>query len=335
MVRRTDGWTLIELLVVISLVVESGLVPDQSAAERYVRGLPREDLADLLRARSAREILDSARDPDQPTRIDLPRVIRDGALLPEEDWLAAYRAGRFHAVPVLLGSNRDEMKLFLSQRPEHVRRYLRVLYRIRDDEEYERIARVESDRWKRRAVDDPAAAIADSGRTRVYAYRFDWDEEPRLLGTDLSFLLGAAHGFELPFLFGTFDLGDPLFNRVLFPERTRVSREWLAERMQAYWAEFARNGDPGRGGREDLPEWPPWRPLVADSGRIPVVDAGSSSTPISNPMMVLDSEADGGLRVVASPLPREPRPRKVLSANRTSSAAALDPMGSAPEDGGG
>ena len=321
--------------LVVSLVAGSGLVPDRSAARRYVRELAGQDLADLLRARSAREILDAARDPDDPGRIDLPRVIRDGALLPEGDWLEAYRAGRFHPVPVLLGSNRDEMKLFLSQRPEHVRKFFGVLYRIRDDDAYERRARAESDLWKRRAVDDPAAALADSGLTRVYAYRFDWDDEPRLLGTDLSFLLGAAHGFELPFLFGTFDLGNPLFNRILFPEQTRASRVWLAERMQSYWAEFARAGRPGRGGREDLPEWPPWRAVGPGSDPMPVADPTSTSSAISNPIMVLDTEADGGLRVIESPLPRTPGPRKVLSAERTSITLGLDPMSQAVEDGGG
>lgn len=329
--------------LVVSMVVDSGLIPDRDAARRYVRGLPRQDLADLLRARSARDVLDAARDPDDPGKIDLPRVIRDGVLLPEGDWLEAYRAGRFHRVPVLLGSNRDEMKLFLSQRPEHVRKYFGVLYRIRDAEEYERLARAESDLWKRRAVDDPAAALADSGRTRVYAYRFDWDDEPTLLGTDLSFLLGAAHGFELPFLFGTFDLGSPFFNRVLFPEETRASRERLAERMQAYWTEFARTGRPGRGGREDLPEWPPWRPALAGSDPIPVAApasgsnpiSGPISNPISNPMMVLDTEADGGIRVVGSSLPRATRPLKTLSAERASRAVELDPMWPAVDEGGG
>ncbi len=269
---------------VVALVVRSGLVPDRAAARRYVDGLPSGDLAELLRGRSAREILDVYRDPEGSGWIDLPRVFRDGALLPGGSWLEAYRSGRFHAVPVLLGSNRDEMKLFLSQDPAHVRRYFRVVYRIRDREDYERRARRESELWSRRAVDRPAAALVESGRTEVYAYRFDWDDEPSWLGTDLSTLLGAAHGFELPFLFGTFDLGDPLFNRLIFPERTRSSREQLSERMQAYWAEFARTGRPGRGGRDDLPEWPAWESIGE----------------IAAHLLVLDSETDGGIRVARS-----------------------------------
>jgi para-nitrobenzyl esterase len=128
-----------------------------------------------------------------------------------------------------------------------------------------------------------------SGRTTVFAYRFDWDEEPRRLGTDLSRLLGAAHGFELPFLFGTFDLGDPVSSRAVFPEETRASRELLGERMRAYWAEFARTGRPGRGGREDLPEWLAWSRDESEDAHV----------------LLLDTEGDGGIRVARTRMTRE------------------------------
>ncbi len=192
-------------------------------------------------------------------------------------------------MPLILGSNRDEMKLFLSQNEAHVRSYFGLLYRIRDREDYERRARYHSDLKTVRAVSQPATAIRDSGWDQIYAYRFDWDELPSLLGQDMAVLLGAAHGFELPFLFGTFDLGDPLLSRMLFPERTRASRERLAEEMMAYWAEFARSGRPDRGGREDLPEWPRW---------------SSGPDPAAN-VLVLDSEADGGIRIARTNLSRE------------------------------
>jgi para-nitrobenzyl esterase len=105
----------------------------------------------------------------------------------------------------------------------------------------------------------------------------------------MSQLLGAAHGFELPFLFGTFDLGDPMLSRLLFPAEGQPSREILAERMMAYWAEFARTGRPGRGGRGDLPEWLSW------------VTGGDRAANL----MVLDSEGGGGIRVAQTKLSRD------------------------------
>ena len=183
--------------------------------------------------------MEVVRDPERPGEIDVPRVIRDGVLLPDGDWLLHFREGRFNAVPVLLGSNRDEWKLYLSQDEEHVSRRFKYLYRIRDPEDYARRARWASELWKVRAVDEPANAIHDSGRVPVFAYRFDWDEEPAVLGTDLSELVGAAHGFEIPFVFFNFDLGDPVLNRILFGGDGRGRRRRLAIRMMAYWAEFA------------------------------------------------------------------------------------------------
>jgi carboxylesterase type B len=47
-----------------------------------------------------------------------------------------------------------------------------------------------------------------AGAPPVFVYRFDWDEEPNLFFlADLGRLVGAAHGFEIPFVFGHWDLG--------------------------------------------------------------------------------------------------------------------------------
>ena len=52
----------------------------------------------------------------------------------------------------------------------------------------------------------------------VFVYRFDWHEEPHVMGADLSIILRAAHGFEIPFVFGHFDLGrqaNVIFSRTM------------------------------------------------------------------------------------------------------------------------
>ena len=270
--------------IVASLLERAGIVPDREAARRYAEDLPEADLADFLRGRSARELIEAFRDPDRPETIAAPMLIRDGSVLPEDDWLDAFRAGRFHPVPVILGSNRDEMKLFLSQDPRFVRRRFRFLYGIRDPRDYARKARIESDRWRDRAVRNPAAAMTASGHADVFAYRFDWDELPRFLGVDFADLLGAAHGFEIPFVFGNFTLGDPILDRILFVDETRETREALSDRMRNYWARFARRGRPGRGGSAELPEWEPWAASDDSKGR--------------STFLVFDSESDGGIRLV-------------------------------------
>ena len=73
-----------------------------------------------------------------------------------------------------------------------------------------------------------------AGNPDVYAYRFDWDEEPTLMGYDLSVALGAAHALEIGFVFGEFDgigLG------YVYPDDE--NQRSLMESMMSYWAEFA------------------------------------------------------------------------------------------------
>jgi para-nitrobenzyl esterase len=271
------------------LLEEAGVVPDRAAARGYAAELPAMDLVAFLRERSAREIVDAYRDPDHPSRLEVPRLIRDGTLLPEGDWLGEFSAGRFHAVPIILGSNRDEMKLFFSQNEEYVRHISSFVYRIRDLEDYERRSRHHSDLFTVRAVVGPAAAISASGFGSVFAYRFDWDELPKKVGMDFATLFGASHGFEIPFVFGNFDLDESALSGLFSDEKTEATRERLSSRMMGYWAEFARTGRPGSGGDVDGPEWAPWK----EGGRL------------EGEFLIFDSGGDGGIRLAASNLSRD------------------------------
>ncbi|MFP6655734.1 MAG: carboxylesterase family protein, partial [Myxococcota bacterium] len=189
--------------IVAALFEAAGVVPDREAARGYAASLPDGDLADFLRGRSPQEIVNAYRNPDRPDSLEVPRLIRDGGLLPLEDWNTAFREGRFNRVPIMLGSNRDEMKLYLSGDPDHVHQFFGMIYRIRDREDYERRSRYHSDLWRVRGVTTPALALSDSGESEVFVYRFDWDELPHFMGENLAVLFGAAHGFEIPFVFGT------------------------------------------------------------------------------------------------------------------------------------
>src|SRR4029434_6821820 len=106
--------------------------------------------------------------------------------------------------------------------------------------------------WKATGADMPAAAMATS-QPDVYVYRFDWDEEPTLLGADLGVMLGAAHAFEIPFVFGHFDLGRE--GNVIYTEDNKAGREALSKKMMSYWAQFARTGSPGRGRGRGFAQW--------------------------------------------------------------------------------
>ena len=158
-------------------------------------------------------------------------------------------------MPVIAGTNRDEQKLFMFMNPLHVRRWLGVVPQVRDPELYLAAADARSAMWKATGADGPVAAMWAT-QPNVFVYRFDWDEEPSLLGIDLGTFLGAAHGFEIPFVFGHWDLGRQ--GNVIFSAANQAGREALSDQMMSYWANFARTGDPGRGRRGELPAWSAW-----------------------------------------------------------------------------
>ena len=210
--------------------------------------------------------------------LDLPLIIADGVALPAAPIREAFSTpGGFNAAPVMTGVNRDEIKLFQAIDPTYVRSLFGVLIWPRDRDFYNASAEYQSRMWRLRSVDEPARAMAAAGHDAVFAYRFDWDGGGRFLTTDLSTLLGAAHGLEIPFVFHRFVFAGAL-DRLLFRKQDAPARSALAERMGTYWAAFARDGAPGAAGGAP---WGPYQPV----GQI----------------MLFDTEDDGGVRLTASP----------------------------------
>ncbi len=210
--------------------------------------------------------------------LELPRIIQDGVTLPDGPLADAFLSTEtFSAVPVITGTTRDEMKLFNAFDPELSSRLFGVIVRSRDAEFYDRTAQYQSRVWRALAVDEAANRMTQGGHEDVWAYRFDWDEGGSMLFMDFSHLLGAAHAMEIPFVFNHFTffgrLDGPLFN-----DQNAAGRDALAGAMGAYWAEFARTGDPGEAGG---PAWPRWRS--------------------EGVLMRFDSPADGGQEVITGP----------------------------------
>ncbi len=259
--------------VLLRLLIADGVASDRASARRALVAMPPGEVRAYLYAKSAADLVDAYPRRGAEGLIEVPQMFPDGAVLPREAPLDALARPDGHAaVPVMLGTNRDEDKLFLFFRAELVRWTLWVLPRLRDPERYEALAAHGSAMWKAAGADEPAAALVRGGAPGVYVYRFDWDEEPSVLGADLARMLGAAHGFEIPFVFGVFDLGREA--RQLWTAANEPGRRRLSERMISYWIRFAETGAPGRGRDGDLP---PWRPAPA--------------------FLVLDTEAGGGLRM--------------------------------------
>ena len=263
--------------LLLALLQADGRAGDRASARAALAAMPPAEVATYLRGQSVERLF--AAYPSGDERYDPPRVFLDGAVLPAEPLHQAIgRPGAYHAVPVLLGSNRDEQKLFAFVDPGKVRRWFGLIPRAKDPVAYQRDAAYRSRVWKVTGVDDLARRLTGAQPGRVFAYRFDWDEEPSVLGADLAELLGAAHGFEIPFVFGHWELGRA--GRILFDAENEPGREALSAQMMSYWAEFAGTGDPGQGRDGSLPRWSAWR---SDGDKY----------------AVLDTPAGGGVRMAA------------------------------------
>lgn len=199
----------------------------------------------------------------------------DGVSIPEPPQ-RALAEGAAARVPLIIGTNRDEAKMFMVADPKGrdpdeatMRRRIERAFaagagsdggRLEPDQAidgYRRIreargadvspreiwSAIETDRMFRAGSIRAAEAHA-AHQAATYMYLFTW-ESPAMRGA-----LGACHALEIPFVFGNLD--GPQMDRFAGagPEAERLSAE-----MMDSWLAFARSGTPaGPGGAE----WPPY-----------------------------------------------------------------------------
>jgi len=191
----------------------------------------------------------------------------DGDLIPEQP-LAAVSRGDAAEIPMLIGTNRDEFKLFTFTNRDHlddatlVARVHRIAERcdFGDERLADRLMGTygatvgqrnpgANQRWvalqSDRIFHYPAARLADvqaQHQPKVFSYLFDW--KPPVLGG----ALGSCHGLDLPFVFG--GARGALLRAGLVANRAAGP---LCDYMQDAWIAFARTGEPHQG---DSAEWP-------------------------------------------------------------------------------
>lgn len=249
-----------------------------AAAVRLGCGRPAQAL-DCLRRLDARTLAT----PELMQRFSL--VSYGNALLPTEP-RRALREGRFHRVPVMQGTTRDEMRVFLGQTLAAFPVPDGAAYRARLEQSFDAgTARAVEAQYPATAYPNPAVALAtllsDASFTcpalrdgdalarhvPTYGYLFADGDAPNATGLPEAPGLpyAASHGFELPYLFTSVPLAAP-------------QRE-LADRMTGYWTAFARTGTPAAAG---APVWPRYRStasvlnLAPGTGGIRTVDARSA-----------------------------------------------------------
>lgn len=266
----------------VSLAKAEGLEGDRPDSGRAIAAklLPGGVTGEKLRALPVKTLFAaySTRQRD----FDPPRVIADGIVLPAGGMLSALAdPALYNSVPVITGTNRDEARFFNLLQPQLVKRAYGRFLVARDPVFFERLSDYQSRTWRAAAVDEPANAMVAGGHAKVWAYRFDWDEEGRVFVSHLDELIGAAHSMEIPFVFGRFThLG--ALDRFAFTPANAPGRLALSDAMMSYWAHFAATGEPGQGVDGRQPAWKPW-----------------SSSAVDPKLLVLDTDQGGGVRMIA------------------------------------
>jgi len=237
------------------LLIKDGKAADAASAKSAQNAMSNDELHTLLMSAPATDIM-TLYEGGGFGMINAPELFSDGLVLPNEmDMVKLFSdPATYNAVPVILGTNRDEIALFMVRDPRWVENRLWIFPHLRDQAAYLRSVRYQTDAWRIGGVDSIAEALNRSQRGKVFAYRFDWDEEPTVMGYDLSTALGAAHGLEIAFVFGEFERGLGL--KYLYPKSP--ARDQLSKSMMSYWTEFAYSGDPGTGRDGKEVRWLPW-----------------------------------------------------------------------------
>jgi para-nitrobenzyl esterase len=245
--------------VVNKLLIADGKAPDREAAKSMQNIMSSADIAAYLLSKNNYEILRIYK-PGYVGMISMPKVFNDGVVLPQGNHIELLKdPASYNAVPIIIGTNRDEQKPFMILDPEYVDMLFGLPVHVKNRKLYELTAGYMSDRWKAIGADEIASAISEGRPGSIWVYRFDWDEEPKTLGIDVAFMLGAAHSLEIPFVFCDFTRSiSPLFKPFIFNDDNAPARIALSNSMSSYWVQFAYKGAPGKGIYGVNPEWPAW-----------------------------------------------------------------------------
>jgi para-nitrobenzyl esterase len=286
--------------IVNNMLIKQGLAADRQAAVLIQSEMAQQTLAKALRDLTPAQLL-GLYGGAFAGMLGNPDLFADGHVLPQDLSVVEIFSdvNLYNAVPVILGTNRDETKLFTAFGSSHVDKTFGLPSGFKDLDAYNRDNGYSTDSWKIRAVDELATAILSAQGDNVYAYRFDVDDWHDLGLVNLKDLLGAAHALEIPFVFNKFI--KPM--RVIFPPAMQEEFNTVSDHMSSYWSQFAYTGSPGTGRNGNMPAWSSWNVANPESPRL----------------MIFDTQSDQGIRMVTDQLTRADLKRRFLAETTFSS----------------
>jgi len=227
--------------VVNKIIEDRSLKVSQKDNEKEIRN--------LLKSLSAKELFKFY--AGRPSYENLPLLTADDIVIPKIGLTEALSKKEYvYNVPVIAGSNRDEVKLWLASAKYFVDldySFFGSIFQVpkvvlNDKSAFNLFNLYRSKAWKIRGVDGPLRSLYEAGNNNLYAYRYDWDDHRRFIIADFKELIGAAHATEIPLLTGNNKLvGD--YGFLIYPRGP--SKRFTSKNMMLFWTNFAKNGQPG------------------------------------------------------------------------------------------
>ncbi len=245
--------------ILAKLMVKEGKAADEKTAASRLASMPAKDVEAYMRSKTPQDFLEMHPEGKAAGMIRFPTAFSDGKVLPV-DFYAALGSGDYNKVPMIMGTNKEEVKLFLRSFPpfDGWRQDHSLFQEPAKMEFYDLAAKYMSDGWKVMAVDQPARIMRDNeGQPFIFTYQFMWGADGaknNVINPPFNTILGACHAMEIDFVFGTekASLGALVFN-----DKNKPGRVALSNAMMDYWSTFARTGNPNKEG-SGLPKWSPW-----------------------------------------------------------------------------
>lgn len=273
-----------------SLLIADGKATDNATAAAYAATQSAAQIAEYMRAKTPAQIFGKQLTTLAAAGLSSASHIPEGTVVPASP-MAAIAAGKYLKVPVLAGSTAEEGKLFapflalapaLGGVPGLI---------VNDATRFTMMANFNPDAAPTLSVNDlinpaylPVTAPGTGYNARtavltgiflkpnsdnamnalkaqqanVWHYQFNWAKEP----APWNDVYGAAHAFDLPFIFGNF--GPSVFANAVNSSANKPGRLELSNAMMSTVAAFALNGDPNNAALGTT--WPAWpKKLIFDA----------------------------------------------------------------------
>ena len=230
---------------VVNSIIENR--PDNNEQDKYSK----QELREILYSLSGKEFYQYYE--ERESFEELPLLTNDGIVIPSIGLQEALSKEDYvNKVPTIAGSNRDEVKIWLAFSEYFVTvdySGTGTLFNIpkvilNDIDAFEAFNYYRSNAWKIRGVNEPLNSLSKAGNSKLYSYRFDWDDHRKFLIADFKQLFGAGHALEIPLLTGSTKLvGGPPISNFMYPKGK--SHFYTSRNMMKFWTNFAKYGEPG------------------------------------------------------------------------------------------